>query len=408
MKSRVYCLASAKGGSGKTVLCASFASFLAELGKKVLLIDMDAATHGMTLLYLNEVNAHKEEISAQEVSEHPRGLFDARELSINRDVVQLQQGVCLLPATFSFSMTSSLAESEVEASLKMVLSEARQTYDYVFIDAQAGSDPYSQIAMHRDISQEVVIVSEYDPLSSAGVERLKAVLRDDLIYARTWVLLNKMLPDFVNSFSEFLEVSKYLTPIPWDPDVVRAYAKRRLPLDLTHGNQFTLAVMQCLKKLMGPEMEESIRQWSENRASSIREPIEEQYRDAELELKGLLEQKVDLDRRMSIRRLTRMLPLILIAMIGMSFAVLPANSELLKDMFGKLSGAMTATLAMSVAFAVTLAAFMSRLWERSADRELEEARFTRQLSIVEDRLKKLELLRKADLETLVKEGPKQH
>jgi septum site-determining protein MinD len=397
MKDRVYCIASAKGGSGKTVLCASFASFLAELGKKVLLIDMDAATHGMTLLYLNEVNAHKEERASEENSEQPHGLFEAGEISLNRDVVQLKEGVSMLPATFSFSMRGILAESDIEASLKAVLAEARQQYDYIFIDAQAGSDPFSQIAMRRDISQEVIIVSEYDPLSSAGVERLKGLLRDDLLYARTWVLLNKMLPDFVNSFSEFLEVSKYLPPIPWDPDVVRAYAKRRLPLDLNHGNQFTLAVMQCLKKLMGPEMEESIRQWSETRASSIREPIEEQYRDAELELRGLLEQKVDLDKRMSIRRLTRLLPPVLMAMIAVSFAILPSSSESLSNLFGKLSGAMTATLAMSLGFAVTLALYMSRLWDRSADRELEEARFTRQLSIVEDRLKKLELLRKADL-----------
>jgi len=407
MKAKVYCLASAKGGPGKTVLCASFASFLAELGKKVLLVDMDAATHGMTLLYLNEVNTHKED-SIEDSAERPRGIFDARELSLDRDVVQLQEGVSILPATFSFSMTGSPAESDVEVSLKAVLAEAKQQYDFVFIDAQAGSDPFSQMAMHRDVSHEVVIVSEYDPLSSAGVERLKALLRDDLLYTRTWVLLNKLLPDFVNSFSEFLEVSKYLTPIPWDADVVRAYAKRRLPLDLTHGNQFTLAVMQCLKRLMGSEMEESIRQWSETRASSIREPIEEQYRDAELELRGLLEQKVDLDKRVSIRRLTRMLPPVLAGMSILLFTVLPGNTTFIGDLFGKLSGAMTATLAMTLGMTVTLFMFMSRLWDRSADRELEESRFTRQLSIVEDRLKKLELLRKADLETLVKEGPKQH
>ena len=408
MKSRVYCLASAKGGSGKTVICASFASFLAELGKKVLVIDMDATTYGMTLLYLNEVNAHKEEKTSEDDMEQPCGLFDASAISLKRDVVQIQEGVSFLPATFSFALKESHPESDIEARLKSVLAEAREQYDFVFLDAQAGADAISQIAMRRDISHEVMIVSEYDPLSSAGVERLKAVLRDDLLYARTWVLLNKLLPDFVNTFSEFLEVSKYLPPIPWDPDVVRAYAKRRLPLDLTHGNQFTLAVMQSLKKLMGPEVEAIIRHWSDSRASSIREPIEQQYHDAELELKGLLEQKVDLDKRMSIRRLTRMLPIVLGVMMAISFAVLPTQNYIIERLFGKLSGAMTATLSMAIGLGAALILFMSRLWERSADRELEEARFTRQLNIVEDRLKKLELLRKADLETLVKEGPKQH
>ena len=50
MSARVICFASAKGGSGKTVITATIGSFLAALGKRVLLIDTDAATNGLTLL----------------------------------------------------------------------------------------------------------------------------------------------------------------------------------------------------------------------------------------------------------------------------------------------------------------------------------------------------------------------
>ena len=60
MTAKVICFASAKGGSGKTVISASLAKFLAAVGKKVLLVDMDAATNGLSLLYLDElVNARK-------------------------------------------------------------------------------------------------------------------------------------------------------------------------------------------------------------------------------------------------------------------------------------------------------------------------------------------------------------
>ena len=111
MRSRVYCLASAKGGSGKTVLCAPFASFLAELGKKVLIIDMDSTTYGMTLLYLNEVNAHKEERTSENNMEHPCGLFDASTILLKRDAVQIQEGVSFLPATFSFALRDCAPES---------------------------------------------------------------------------------------------------------------------------------------------------------------------------------------------------------------------------------------------------------------------------------------------------------
>ncbi len=50
---KVFCLASAKGGSGKTIIAANIASFLTDIGRKCLIIDCDAATHGMTLLYYN-------------------------------------------------------------------------------------------------------------------------------------------------------------------------------------------------------------------------------------------------------------------------------------------------------------------------------------------------------------------
>ena len=56
MSAKVLCFASAKGGSGKTIMTANIASFLSDIGKKCLIIDCDAATHGMTLLYLVEVS----------------------------------------------------------------------------------------------------------------------------------------------------------------------------------------------------------------------------------------------------------------------------------------------------------------------------------------------------------------
>ena len=41
MNSKVMCFASAKGGSGKTILIANIASFLTDIGKKCLIIDIN-------------------------------------------------------------------------------------------------------------------------------------------------------------------------------------------------------------------------------------------------------------------------------------------------------------------------------------------------------------------------------
>ena len=225
------------------------------------MVDVDNATHGLTLLHLNEVNRHMEVTTDDGAT--PVGLFDGQTFSHERDVVTLPNQVGLVPATFDFRIDAAPPDFDLQDALRAVIAFARSSdYGYVFLDAQAGADSYSRIAMSKNICDKVIIVTEYDPLSAAGVERLKAIMQDDLGYARTWVLVNKMLPDFADSYSDFLEVVRYLSPIPWDADVVRAYAKRSLPLELNYGNSFTLAVMQTLKRLLGSELAGRIDAWA--------------------------------------------------------------------------------------------------------------------------------------------------
>ena len=90
------------------------------------------------------------------------------------------------------------------------------------LDAQVGTDIYSQIAIEN--ADEIVIVSEYNPISAEGVERLKRLFSEYLQYENTWVLFNKILPEFSKSLGDFLSVVQYLSPIPWDAEVVRACA----------------------------------------------------------------------------------------------------------------------------------------------------------------------------------------
>ncbi|MDO9392189.1 MAG: ParA family protein, partial [bacterium] len=282
MPAKIICMASAKGGSGKTMLTATFGAFLSALGKKVLLIDTDAATNGLTLLYLKEVLTQGELAIA--ANRKPIGIFDAfdkNEFDTQSDIVKLSNGVHLIPATYKFKNTENTALNKFSSFLSSNLVILRGTYHYIFLDAQSGSDLFAQVCMSKNISDEVVIVSEYDPMSAAGVERLKGLLHEDLTYVRTWVLLNKMLPDFVKSFSDFLEVAKYLNPIPWDADVVKAYARRRLAIDLENGNEHTLAVMQTIKTLFGESIIQEIETWIKGRVAAIRQPIEDQYNDLE-------------------------------------------------------------------------------------------------------------------------------
>ncbi len=317
MVAKVICLASAKGGSGKTVLSATFGTFLVAMGKRVLLIDTDAATNGLSLLYLKEVTNWRGVSS--DVSQTRKGIYEASPNELP-DIVELDNGVHLIPATYQFQNTEGASLESYRESLRGTLNLLRDRYNYIFLDAQAGSDVFAQTAMSRDISDEVVIVSEYDPISAAGVERLKSILSADLTYDRTWILLNKMLPEFVKKFSEFLSVARYVSPVPWGAEVVRAFARRRLALNTEEGSAHTLAIMQTVSSLLGDEIEADLSHWKSIKEDYIRQPVVEQVKDVESELEGAVKTRIKNEK--SIRDLKRQPVLLKIRAIVAAFVAL--------------------------------------------------------------------------------------
>lgn len=277
----VICMASSKGGSGKTTITATLGTFLARSGRKVLLIDCDEGTYGLTLMYLEEVNGHRKRSESIKV-----GTFDVYDEvsleTLGNSSVQLEDNLFLFPARHVFSDAELVpVRDDFPLNLNLILNYHRDEFDFIFLDAQAGISPASKAAMSPRSSDMVVLVSEYDPMSNAGVERLKARLQEELDVSRTWVLLNKLLPEFVSKFSEFLSVARYLPPIPWTADVVRAYSRRQLALDFENGNQFTLAILSVLRELLDRSDRKQLDEWIDSQTQRLREPIEEQIEDAE-------------------------------------------------------------------------------------------------------------------------------
>jgi cellulose biosynthesis protein BcsQ len=394
MTAKVICFASAKGGSGKTVTTASIGAFLVAIGKKVLLIDTDASTNGLTLLYLKEVLAR----SIVATKEKPlKGLYEVLSTNEAPEVVILPSGVHLLPATYRFQNTDDSGIEEYSESLRQALLVTRDSYDYILLDAQAGSDIFAQRAMSRDTSDLVALVAEYDPLSAAGIERLKGLMREDLTYVRTWILLNKVLPEFAKNFSDFLEVARYLSPIPWDAEVVRAYARRRLALDIENGNAYTLAIMQTVGTLFGDELGKDIEVWKSSRADAIRRPLNEQYEDLEKELAGIILdiEKIEFARgRLELMWATT-LALGLVGSLFLSF-----NS----------STAYHWSVIAAVVVGLTLGLFVlynQRKSTRTLDAEIEKSKVQRRRRVLEQQLERLESFRVADFNTLVDTKPRQ-
>ena len=408
MKAKVICMASAKGGSGKTSLTATVGTFLSKLQKTVLLIDADSATNGLTLLFLKEIRVNAELVHS--TGRSPMGLFDRlaadtpTRIRTKCDVVQLAEYLDFIPASYGLRTVPLIAGEEVVFSMRDLLSELRATYDYIFIDAQAGTDDMALVVMNRTVSDEVVIVSEYDPMSAAGVERLKAMQPKDLTYDRTWVLLNKILPEFAKSFGDFMEVAKYLPPIPWDAEVVRAYARRRLAINTDTGTDHTLSVLQTLKALFGESIEQSIDEWVRSKAAVIKAPLEQQYLDAEREMAALLGLKRNASARTMF--LVKLIVLAAAALIPGLFILFQASNWEQVNQPGVyvVMGFVSITgLILIFGLFGLFRRFGNTLWGGDdVGDQIHEARLDRQLALLKSRLESLELLRTLDAQSLLK------
>lgn len=131
MNAKVYCFVSPKGGSGKTSLAANIATFVVAIGRKCLLVDCDHATHGMTLLYLNEVG--------ERADSHTKGLFDlegSEDLGdlLPKSVVELPSGVHLWPALYRSAVAGDPGSYDADA-LASLVEAARESYDVIILDA---------------------------------------------------------------------------------------------------------------------------------------------------------------------------------------------------------------------------------------------------------------------------------
>jgi hypothetical protein len=105
---------------------------------------------------------------------------------------------------------------------------------------------------------------------------------------RTWTLYNKVLPEFTTSLGDFLSVAKYLTPLPWDADVIRAFVRRELALDMIAGNRYTTSVVTIADTLFHSEIGQAVSEWRDNQLKVVREPLEQQLIDL-----GVREERLD-------------------------------------------------------------------------------------------------------------------
>ena len=150
---------SGKGGTGKTSVCAGLVTSLAKEGHQVLCIDCDVGLRNLDIsLGVTQLSA----LSFLDICEGNYGLDQA-----------LQHPD--FPTLFFLTAPVSEGPEAVNPDLfGRMLRQARQTYDYVFLDAPAGIDAGFRLAAR--FADRVLLVTGSDPASIRDAARAGELL----------------------------------------------------------------------------------------------------------------------------------------------------------------------------------------------------------------------------------------
>ncbi|MHB1355462.1 MAG: ParA family protein [Anaerolineae bacterium] len=153
---RVYALANQKGGVGKTTTAVSLCAYLASVGKRVLLVDIDPQANATSSLGIDKKTlAH----SVYDV------LVSGREGS-STTLVTSQRGLDLLPSSPALAGADiELVEmSGREAKLKQALRPLRDHYDFILIDTPPSMGLLTVNALVASDGVIIPVQCEYLPL----------------------------------------------------------------------------------------------------------------------------------------------------------------------------------------------------------------------------------------------------
>lgn len=156
---RTIAIVNHKGGVGKTTTVASVGSALAELGNRVLLVDLDAQSNLTSSLYKGEPT---------------RTLYEAFNEGKGLPVLPLEGGKSwsLAPSSLDLAGTELEIASKIDREyiLKDLLSEVEAEYDYILLDCPPSLGLLTVNALVA--STEVIIPLTAEALPSKGLQKI--------------------------------------------------------------------------------------------------------------------------------------------------------------------------------------------------------------------------------------------
>lgn len=227
---------SGKGGTGKTSLTAGVASCLAALGRRVLCIDLDIGLRNLDIaLGLSD----RAVMDFTDVIERRCPLLTA--VAEHPDI----RGLYLLTAPLS------LEQPDVKG-FRALVDDARDYYDYIFMDSPAGLGDGFQLAMAA--ADRAILVSATDPAALRDAQRAvsELVRQVDELH----LVMNRVQPKLMGKLRTSIDNAMdaaglpLLGVVPEDKNVMLA-AGSGTPLVLMTYQGAAPAYLNIARRLMG-------------------------------------------------------------------------------------------------------------------------------------------------------------
>ncbi len=230
---------SGKGGTGKTSVCAGVATALAEAGAKVLCIDCDV---GLRNLDISLGLSREGSLSFVDICS---GSYKLTQAGSHPLYPNLQ---------FLTAPVSSNASDVDHISFAAMLREARELFNYVFLDAPAGIDAGFQLAARY--ADRVLLVTGSDPAAVRDARRAGELL-EQMGKSDVRLIVNRVNPKMIDKLGITIDdvMDQAGLPligiVPEDPKVTLAAAFEKPLLKHAKRGAASAACRRIAKRVQG-------------------------------------------------------------------------------------------------------------------------------------------------------------